>query len=354
MKVLTGLACFVVVVAVGVNIFAQEITGKVRGVVTDPAGAVVGSAAITAQQTETGLTRSTTTNSDGTYLLLELPVGHYRVEASAQGFEKYVQDGITLNVNETVDVRVRLVVGAETQQILVTEDAQLIQGTVTSLGKVVLEREIVDLPLNGRDFSTLGLLQPGVVPLTPGLKEAGSSLRLGQGYAVNGQRPESNNFLIDGANNSNGVDGGFVLKPPVDAITEFRILTHNSTAEFGNSLGSTTNIITKSGTNNVHGAIWEFLRNDAFDATNYFASTTEPLKQNQFGAALGGPIRKDKTFFFAFFEGFRNRQGETAGSTVPSLKQRTGDFSEMCISGFDASGICKDRDPNDPTDPMKV
>ncbi len=156
---------------------------------------------------------------------------------------------------------------------------------------------------------------------------------------MNGQRPESNNFLIDGANNFNGVDGGFVLKPPVDAITEFRILTHNSTAEFGNSLGSTTNIITKSGSNNFHGALWEFIRNDAFDATNYFANTVEPLKQNQFGATIGGPIRKNKTFFFAFYEGFRNRQGETAGSTVPSLKQRSGDFSELCPEGFTA-GLC--------------
>ena len=118
---------------------------------------------------------------------------------------------------------------------------------MTSLGKTVSEREVLDLPLNGRNFTQLGLLQPGVVPLTPGLAEAGGSLRDGQAYAVNGQRPESNNFLIDGANNFNGVDGGFVLKPPVDAITEFRILTHNANAEFGNSLGSTTNIITRSG-----------------------------------------------------------------------------------------------------------
>ncbi len=123
------------------------------------------------------------------------------------------------------------------------------KGTVTSLGKTVSEREVLDLPLNGRDFAQLGLLQPGVVPLTPGLAEAGGSLRDGQAYAVNGQRPESNNFLIDGANNFNGVDGGFVLKPPVDAITEFKILTHNANAEFGDSLGSTTNIITRSGTN---------------------------------------------------------------------------------------------------------
>ena len=155
---------------------------------------------------------------------------------------------------------------------------------------------MLDLPLNGRNFTQLGLLQPGVVPLTPGLAEAGGSLREGQAYAVNGQRPESNNFLIDGANNFNGVDGGFVLKPPVDAITELRILTHNASAEFGQSLGSTTNIIARSGTNRFHGALWEFLRNDVFDATNYFAAKTEPLKQNQFGGTFGGPIRKDKTF----------------------------------------------------------
>ena len=125
-------------------------------------------------------------------------------------------------------------------------------------------------------------------------------------------------FLIDGANNFNGVDGGFVLRPPVDAITEFKILTHNASAEFGQSLGSTTNIITRSGSNRFHGALWEFLRNDIFDATNYFAATTEPLKQNQFGGTFGGPIRKDKTFFFVYYEGFRNRQGETDSSTVPS------------------------------------
>jgi TonB dependent receptor len=225
----------------------------------------------------------------------------------------------------------------------VNADAQLIQGTVTSLGKTVSEREVLDLPLNGRNFTQLGLLQPGVVPLTPGLSEAGGSLRAGQSYAVNGQRPESNNFLIDGANNFNGVDGGFVLKPPVDAITEFRILTHNANAEFGNALGSTTNIITRSGTNRFHGALWEFLRNDVFDATNYFAAKTEPLKQNQFGGTFGGPIRKDKTFFFAYYEGFHNRQGETKSSTVPSLAERQGDFSSLCPEGF-TGGFCNNQD----------
>ncbi len=336
-------ACVLACLAAAWPVAAQQITGNIRGTVTDPTGAVVRGASVSATRTETGLLRSTTTDSAGAYILLELPVGHYQVQVEAKGFQKYLQQGITLNVNETAEVPVHLAVGTENEQVEVKADAQLIQQTVTSLGKVVLEQEILDLPLNGRDFSQLGTLQPGVVPLTPGLKLAGSSLREGQAYAVNGQRPESNNFLIDGANNFNGVDGGFVLRPPVDAITEFRILTHNSTAEFGSSLGSTTNIITKSGTNHFHGAVWEFLRNDAFDGTNYFASTTEPLKQNQFGATFGGPIHKDKTFFFGFYEGFRNRQGETQGSTVPSLNERNGDFSEICPEGF-TNGFCNNPD----------
>ncbi len=341
MKSLKACVCGLMLTFLAGYAGGQQITGNIRGTVQDPSGAVVQSAQVSAHQVETGLTRTATTDRAGSYLLLELPVGHYRIEVEAKGFQKYVQEGVSLNVNETASVPIRLAVGAGTEQVLVTADAQLIENSSTSLGKTVLEREVLDLPLNGRNFTQLGLLQPGVVPLTPGLAQAGGSLREGQAYAVNGQRPESNNFLIDGANNFNGVDGGFVLKPPVDAITEFRILTHNANAEFGGSLGSTTNIVTRSGSNAIHGAVWEFLRNDAFDAANYFNfnGRTEPLKQNQFGATIGGPIRRNKTFFFAFYEGFRNRQGETQGSTVPSLKERQGDFSELCPEGFTA-GLC--------------
>jgi hypothetical protein len=334
---------FLLMILACVSVSAQQITGNIRGTVSDPSGAVVQGAIVTAEQTETGLTRTATTDHTGNYVLLELPVGHYRLDVSTKGFQKYAREGISLNVNETAVVAAHLTVGSEQERVQVEADAELIQPTVTSLGQVVSERELLDLPLDGRNFSQLGLLQPGVVPLTPGLAEAGGSLRKGQAYAVNGQRPESNNFLIDGANNFNGVDGGFVLTPPIDAIQEFRILTHNASAEFGNSLGSTTNIITKSGSNTVHGALWEFLRNDAFDATNYFAATTEPLKQNQFGGSIGGPVRKDKTFFFGFYEGFRNRQGKTQGSTVPSLAQRQGDFSAICPEGF-TGGFC--NNPN--------
>ena len=325
------------------SVSAQQITGSIRGTVTDPSGAVVEGATVSARQSETGLTRSTSTDRAGIYRLLELPVGHYRLQVERNGFQTYLQQGITLSVNETATIPVSLKIGTASETVELTADANLIESSVTNLGTVVSEREVLDLPLNGRNFTQLGLLQPGVVPLTPGLKEAGGSLREGQAYAVNGQRPESNNFLIDGANNFNGVDGGFVLKPPVDAVTEFRILTHNANAEFGRSLGSTTNIITRSGTNQIHGALWEFFRNDVFDATNFFAARTEPLKQNQFGASLGGPVRKDKTFLFGFYEGFRNHQGTTQSSTVPSVAERLGDFSAVCKAGF-THGFC--NDPN--------
>jgi Carboxypeptidase regulatory-like domain len=336
-----GRTLLILLALTSISVSAQEITGSIRGTVTDPTGAIVQGSTVTARQTETGLTHSTTTDRGGSFVLLQLPVGHYRLEVTAKNFQKYVQDGISLNVNETAVVPAHLGVGSEEEVVDVHADAELIQPTVTSLGKVVQERELTDLPLNGRDFAQLGVLQPGVVPLTAGLLEAGGSLREQQGYAVNGQRPESNNFLIDGANNFNGVDGGFVLEPPIDAIEEFRILTHNSSPEFGHSLGSTTNIITRSGSNNFHGALWEFLRNDALDATQFPNSSPEPLKQNQFGGSIGGPVIKDKTFFFGFYEGFRNRQGDSFISTVPSVPERQGNFGQLCPEGFDQnSGIC--------------
>src|SRR3984885_4173956 len=336
---LRNLACVLRAVSATSNLAAQQITGSLRGTVLDPSGAIVQAATITAKQIETGLTRTATTDHQGDYVLIELPVGHYQLEVKARGFQTYLQQGISLDVNETATVSVRLMVGSETQQVRVTADADLVQSTVSSLGQTVMEREILDLPLDGRDFSRLGLLQPGVVPLTPGLLEAGGPARAGQAYAVDGQRPESNNFMIDGADNVNAVDAGYVLKPPIDAIAEFRIMTHNADAEFGRNTGSTTNIITRSGTNSFHGAAWEFLRNDAFAASDYFTQTVQPLKQNQFGGTFGGPIVKDKTFFFGYYEGFRNRQGETDSATVPSLLQRQGNFSEMCVKGFTA-GFC--------------
>jgi hypothetical protein len=337
MKVVRNVLIFVVLA--GLSLSAQQITGTIRGVATDPTGAVVQGATVTVKQSQTDLSRTAVTDRNGAYIVLELPIGSYRLQVTAKGFKEYVQDGILLSVNEIASVSPRLTVGSEIEVVQVNADAELIAPTVTSMGKVVGERELEDLPLNGRNFSQLGLLQPGVVPITPGLVQAGGGLRDGQPYSVNGSRPESNNFLIDGADNFNGVDGGYVLKPPVDAISEFRIITLNANAEFGDALGSTTNILTRSGTNNFHGALWDFLRNDAVDARNYFQTQPLPLRQNQFGATLGGPIVKDKLFFFGYYEGFRNLQGVTGLTTVPSLQERTGNFAELCPEGF-THGFC--------------
>jgi len=328
------------------GIYAQGISASIHGTVLDESGGTVSGAKVTAINTDTGLQRGTVSNAQGAYVLMELPVGHYRVEAEAQRFKKYVQEGISLDVNQQATVTVHLAVGTATQQIQVTSDAPIIETTSTNLGQTVGEREILDLPLNGRDFTQLGLLQTGVVPLTPGLLEAGGPARAGQAYAVNGQRPESNNFLIDGADNFDTVDGGLVMEPPIDAIAEFRILTHTANAEFGHSTGSTTNIITRSGTNGYHGTAWDFFRNNAMDAKSFFADSVEPLHRNQFGGVFGGPIKKDKTFFFLYYEGVRDTQGETTLATVPSNAERTGDFADQCPLNngtFNSQGLCIDN-----------
>jgi Carboxypeptidase regulatory-like domain/TonB dependent receptor len=324
---------------------AQQVTATLRGTAFDPSGATVAAASIAITQIETGYSRTASTDSQGNFVLVELPVGHYRVQADAKGFQRFVREGLILEVNQTAFVAVHLTIGSGSSQVEVNADALLIESTASSLGKTVDQSTIQDLPLNGRHFTQLGTLQPGVVPITAGLAQAGGSLRDGQAYAVNGQRPESNNFLIDGADNFNNVDGGFVMEPPVDAIAEFRILTHTANAEFGHSTGSTTNIVTRSGTNSLHGSLWEFLRNEAFDAKSFFAQSVEPLKRNQYGGTFGGPLKRDKTFFFLYYEGLRERAGETRQSTVPSLHERDGDFSELCPEGFDANGVCNDPDP---------
>jgi hypothetical protein len=333
LRIAAGYICFLLVTLASASLSAQEVTGSIRGLVLDPSGSDVPSARVTATHLETGLTRTAFSNRQGTYVIVQLPVGHYRLEATAKGFRKFVQEGISLSVNESATLPIHLVIGSPAQVVQVRANAPLIETSDTALGKTVNEREILDLPLNGRNFSQLGLLQPGVVPITPGLAQAGGSLRAGQSYSVNGQRPESNNFLIDGASNFNAVDGGFVMEPPIDAIAQFKILTSTANAEFGGSAGSTTNIVTRAGSNQIHGALWEFLRNDKLDAANFFenaaAFNKSEYRQNQFGGTLGGPIRKDKTFFFGYYEGFRNRQGETLhGVRVPSALERVGDFSE--------------------------
>jgi hypothetical protein len=263
----------------------------------------------------------------GFYRFPLLPVGRYVFSVEATGFSRYMQQPVQLNVSQTVRLDPQLEIISTRDSIVVEADAPLVDTATNALGTIVTNREILDLPLNGRNFAQLGLLQSGVSGLTGGMATAGGSLRSGQAFSVNGQRPESNNYITDGARNINRMDGGFALRFPVDAVAEFRILTHTAPAEYGGASGSNTSVVTKSGGNAFHGSLYEFLRNDKFDARNFFSKEVEPLKQNQFGGTLGGPIQRDRTFFFSYYEGFRNRQGITRSGIVPTAEQRQGNFS---------------------------
>ncbi len=307
----------------------QDPTGVIEGRVLDETAAVVPGAAVQVTRLDSGLSFDQRTTEQGAFRFPLLPSGKYELTVDADGFAKLIQRPIDVAVGDTLRLDVRVRVAASNETVVVEAPAPLVSTVDSSLGRVVTGREMIELPLNGRNFAQLGLLQAGVAPPTSGVVKAGGTLRAGQAYAVNGQRPESNNFLVDGARTVNRVDGGFALRVPVDAIAEFRILTHTAPPEYGGTSGSTTSVITRSGGNEFHGVAYEFLRNDKLDARNFFSADVEPLKQNQFGATLGGPIRRDRAFFYAYYEGFRNRQGVTRAAVVPTAGQRQGDFSDL-------------------------
>jgi hypothetical protein len=311
------------------GLFAQDPTAVVEGEVRDQSGGAIQNASVEVRNLDTGVAQRQRTTAQGGFRFPLLAVGRYELTIEAENFAKVVRTPIALNVGEVVRLPVRLQVAAAQETIVVEGDTPLVDTASNTLGRVVTGREIYELPLNGRNFTQLGLLQSGVAPLTAGVATAGGSLRAGHAYAVNGQRPESNNFLVDGARTVNRLDGGFALRVPVDAVAEFKILTHTAPPEYGGTSGATTSVVTRAGGNDVHGVAYEFLRNDKLDARNFFSAEVEPLKQNQFGGTLGGPIRKDKAFFFAYYEGFRNRQGITQAAVVPTPEQRMGDFSKL-------------------------
>ena len=308
---------------------AQDPTGSVEGAITDSSAAAIRSARVVAVNLETGFTKETESGPDGFYRLFLLPVGRYRMTVSAPQFANHVRESVDVNVGQAARVNVQLQLSSVTETVKVEGDAPLVEASSNALGRVITGRELVDLPLNGRNFTQLGLLQTGVAPLTAGVAAAGGSLRQGQAYAVNGMRPEQNMYLVDGAQNVNRMDGGYALKLPVDAIAEFRIFSQSAPAEYGGTAGATTSVVTRSGSNQFHGTVYDFVRNDSFDARNFFSEKVEPLEQNEFGGAIGGPITRDRFLFFGYYEGLRNKQGLTTSATVPSVQERQGDFSAL-------------------------
>ncbi|MBV8571602.1 MAG: carboxypeptidase regulatory-like domain-containing protein [Acidobacteriaceae bacterium] len=307
---------------------AQDPTGVVEGHIADPSGALIPNAVVTITNASTGFAANQQTTDAGTFRFSYLPVGNYKLSVSANGFDALDYNDIRVDLNRVVNLPLSLSIAGKKESLQVNAlDATV--DVSSTLGNVVTSHDAVDLPLNGRNLTQLGLLQPGVAPLTFGLLQAGGIARQNQAYAVNGQPPESNNYLLDGVTNVDSVNGGFALRTPPDAVTEFRILTSNAPPEYGETSGATTSVVTRSGTNQFHGDLYDFLRNNTLDARNFFAASTEPLHQNQFGATLGGPIRRDKDFFFVYYEGQRDTQGETRTAIVPTAAERSGNFSGL-------------------------
>jgi Carboxypeptidase regulatory-like domain len=316
------------VIATCAILAAQEPAGTLQGQIFDPSNAQVSAAEVIVRDIHSGLTRKVRSTAQGAFHLASLPTGDYALEVRASGFAPYSVSPIRVDIGRVLTYTVRLQLANQHTAIEVSGAAVMVD-TSQTIGNVILAKQAQDLPLNGRDLTQLGLLQPGVAPMTAGLAEAGGIARSGQAYAVNGARPESNNYLLDGATNVDSVNGGYALRVPVDAVSEFRILTLNAAPEYGDTDGATTSMVTKSGGNSFHGDVYEFLRNNAFDARNFFAAETEPLHRNQFGATFGGPIRKNQDFFFLYYEGQRDTEGKTQAAIVPTAAERTGDFSRL-------------------------
>ena len=319
--------------------FAQA-TGSITGVVTDESGAVMPGVTVEATNVGTNQTRTAVTGADGFYSIPLVPPGQYSLKGTLQGFKTVVREGVTVAVESTARVDLKLAVGGLEETVSVTADAPLVETSNATLGIVVDEKKVVELPLNGRNFTQLGTLLPGVVAPPAGLGGAEGNATPGgfgavtSGFSVNGMRNQSNNFLLDGASNNDTFNTGFVLRPPPDAIQEFKILTHSYGAEYGRSAGSVINVVTKSGTNELHGGAWIFNRDDALQARNFFAAPNQDkpkLKQNQFGGALGGPILRNRLFGFGYYEGHRNTTGTTHNIVVLSDAQRQGNFGSTVI-----------------------
>src|SRR5881409_291119 len=322
----------VVLIALGTTClsFAQTSTAAILGVVKDASGALVPGVSITVKHTESGLTRTAISSERGGYNLPLLPVGAYEITTTMPGFKQQVRSGINLIVGQEAVVDLTLEVGAAAELVTVTEEAPLVNTTTSSTSGVITEQQVKELPLNGRSFDQLITLNVGVSNATSNTLDSGSWNM----FSVAGKRPETNRFIINGIDWVGGNANGQYITPEgasrqllgVEAVREFNVLTATYSAEYGKRAGGQINIVTTSGTNQLHGTAFEYLRNSALDARNFFDQTigAPPFKRNQFGGSLGGPIKKDKMFAFGTYEGFQERLSRSSASVVPGAFARQG------------------------------
>lgn len=324
------------------------ITGSISGIVTDPSGGAIPGVSVTAVNVATGVQATIQTDSKGFYNFPELPIGDYTIQAEDKGFKEYVKSGIHIDANSALRVDIHLEIGTIAEKVTVSSNAVQVDTQSTQMGDVINSEKITAVPLNGRDFTDLLSLQPGVVPSSYSAQAAGLNDRVvgggnpggtggtssgsqglnGGNQSINGQREAANGFMLNGANVNEGKNNGTAIIPNLDSIEEFRIITNNFDAEYGNYSGGQVNVVTKSGTNQIHGDVFEFNRNTALNGRNYFAVSTPKFIQNQFGGTVGGPIKRDKVFFFGDYQGTRTIQGPTQTTTVPdgTIDSTTGNY----------------------------
>src|SRR5579862_4426489 len=312
---------------------AQFTTASLSGNVIDQSGAAIPDAKVTVQNVDTGFTQTSNSGPAGDYLFARLPVGKYKLTAEKAGLQTYVQTGIELSVSQTATQKVVMTVGAVSQAVTVTGDASIVTTQSAAISQVVTERQIVDLPLDGRQVQQLVFLSAGITDTTShycGSNCEGGTYP-GEQYAkASGTFSESINYQMDGvAYNDTYVNTNPPFPNP-DAIQEFSVQGTNMSAEYGNAVGGVVNVVSKSGTNQIHGDVFEFLRNGDMNARNYFAPAQDQIKRNQFGGSVGGPIQKDRLFYFGTYQGTRYAnasQGLIA--FVPTAQERTGNFSDL-------------------------
>src|SRR5436190_23653695 len=309
-------------------IFGQGGTATISGVVRDTSGALVPGVTITVKHVDSGLIRTVVTGETGNYSAPALPVGPYEITTTMPGFKQAVRLGINLGVGQEAVIDLTLEVGANAEQVTVSEEAPLVNTTLSSTSGLITEQQVKDLPLNGRSFDQLLSMNVGVVNNTSNLAGGWPS------FSVAGHRQENNRFLINGVDWVGGNSTGQFITPSgasgqllgVEAVREYNVLEHTYGAEYGKRSGGQVSVVTSSGTNQVHGTLFEYLRNSALDARNFFDQTigAPPFKRNQFGGALGGPLKKDKMFLFGNYEGFRQRLALSSRAIVPDLPSRQG------------------------------
>jgi Carboxypeptidase regulatory-like domain len=332
------------------NVMGQEVTAAITGTVTDPSGAPIVGAAITAKDTARGVVYPGTTNADGAYYIARIPTGKYELRVEAKGFQTALHPSFELVLNQVARVDVQMTVGAISQTVEVTGVAPILQTDTTELSTHIDNVVTEDIPLITRNYGQLALLTPGAVSTNPGSFVSGqNTFQVGRPY-INGNREQTSNYILDGLDNNQHDNNEVAYSPSPDAIQEFNLITQNPSAEFGNFLGGILNASIKSGTNSYHGSAFEFLRNGDLNA-NEWSNKVNPnnqipraaLRFNQFGATFGGPIIKNRLFFFVDYEGLRNPTSSTQKPQVLSAAERTGNFGELCPAGFSAGGTCTVR-----------